>query len=385
MAQHLLGVNTVVEEDGNGDTIIKNTANGNEIQLDTIIELIGSDVSLEDDDKLFVGSNSDWSLRYDSAGSFVLRDETTSTDVLTADDGASAIEFARALGTSSNRVPESFFTEVNATTVTATDGTLTESPTEQNDLVIKSYVDSLAQGNDWQESVITEQNDPPASPADGDRYLVGETPTGAWSANAQDVAEWDADNAEWVFSLPDEGTVVLVEDNGYVRFNGTDWIEFGSAFDHGSLQGLTDDDHTQYILVDGTRAFTGNQSFGGNNATNIGNTDTDSIDYQDARDTPNVVADAGSAYDIDLSTSNQHKLTLTQDVTLSVSNIQDGSNFTLYLEQDGTGGHSVTFPTSLTPNGNALTVTQDANALDRFVFDQIDGDVILTKAGGDFS
>ena len=28
--------------------------------------------------------------------------------------------------------------------------------------------------------------------------------------------------------------------------------------DHGSIQGLGDDDHTQYILVDGTRDFTGN-------------------------------------------------------------------------------------------------------------------------------
>ncbi|KKK58356.1 hypothetical protein LCGC14_3045260, partial [marine sediment metagenome] len=31
--------------------------------------------------------------------------------------------------------------------------------------------------------------------------------------------------------------------------------------DHGNLAGLTDDDHTQYILVDGTRAFTGLQTF----------------------------------------------------------------------------------------------------------------------------
>lgn len=33
--------------------------------------------------------------------------------------------------------------------------------------------------------------------------------------------------------------------------------------DHGALSGLADDDHTQYILVAGTRDFTGNQSMGG--------------------------------------------------------------------------------------------------------------------------
>ena len=31
----------------------------------------------------------------------------------------------------------------------------------------------------------------------------------------------------------------------------------GGVTDHGALTGLADDDHTQYILVDGTRGFTG--------------------------------------------------------------------------------------------------------------------------------
>ncbi len=39
--------------------------------------------------------------------------------------------------------------------------------------------------------------------------------------------------------------------------------------DHGSIAGLGDDDHTIYTKADGTRAFSGNQSFGGNRATNL--------------------------------------------------------------------------------------------------------------------
>ena len=39
--------------------------------------------------------------------------------------------------------------------------------------------------------------------------------------------------------------------------------------DHGALAGLGDDDHSQYILVDGTRAFTGNQSFGNNDLIDV--------------------------------------------------------------------------------------------------------------------
>lgn len=51
-----------------------------------------------------------------------------------------------------------------------------------------------------------------------------------------------------------------------------------SGIDHGSISGLGDDDHTQYILVDGTRAFTGAQSMGGNKLTNV----TDPTAAQDA-------------------------------------------------------------------------------------------------------
>lgn len=48
--------------------------------------------------------------------------------------------------------------------------------------------------------------------------------------------------------------------------------------DHGSIGGLGDDDHTQYILVDGTRAFTGDQSMGGNQLTSVGDPVTTTID-----------------------------------------------------------------------------------------------------------
>lgn len=47
----------------------------------------------------------------------------------------------------------------------------------------------------------------------------------------------------------------------------------GGGGDHGALGGLADDDHTQYTRADGTRAFTGNQSFGGNDITSVGTVD----------------------------------------------------------------------------------------------------------------
>jgi len=51
-----------------------------------------------------------------------------------------------------------------------------------------------------------------------------------------------------------------------------------SGLDHGLLSGLADDDHNQYILVDGTRAFTGAQAHGGFSITGV----LDPVNAQDA-------------------------------------------------------------------------------------------------------
>lgn len=51
--------------------------------------------------------------------------------------------------------------------------------------------------------------------------------------------------------------------------DGTKHFTEGSI-DHGSIAGLTDDDHTGYLLADGTRALTGNIDLGGNNLTGVG-------------------------------------------------------------------------------------------------------------------
>jgi len=46
------------------------------------------------------------------------------------------------------------------------------------------------------------------------------------------------------------------------RFSGITGASAQTANDHGALSGLNDDDHAQYALVDGTRAFTGTVSIG---------------------------------------------------------------------------------------------------------------------------
>lgn len=57
--------------------------------------------------------------------------------------------------------------------------------------------------------------------------------------------------------------------------------------DHGSLTGLLDDDHPQYLLVNGTRAMTGNLDMGGQNITNVNLVDGVDIPAHGSRHLPN--------------------------------------------------------------------------------------------------
>src|SRR5690606_17936176 len=53
--------------------------------------------------------------------------------------------------------------------------------------------------------------------------------------------------------------------------------------DHGALTGLSDDDHTQYLLVNGSRAMTGSLDMGTNNITNVGNVDGGDVSSHSTR------------------------------------------------------------------------------------------------------
>lgn len=60
----------------------------------------------------------------------------------------------------------------------------------------------------------------------------------------------------------------------------------GGVSDHGLLSGLGDDDHTQYLLGDGSRAMSGNLDMGANAITNVGNVDGVDVSAHAARHNP---------------------------------------------------------------------------------------------------
>ena len=66
------------------------------------------------------------------------------------------------------------------------------------------------------------QNTPPASPADGERYIVGPTPNGAWAGQAGQIAV--RREGDWVFYAPQIGWLAFIEDEAVlVAYKDTGW------------------------------------------------------------------------------------------------------------------------------------------------------------------
>ena len=61
---------------------------------------------------------------------------------------------------------------------------------------------------------------PPASPTEGESWLIGNAPSGAWSGHAGELTSFQA--GTWVFAAPRDGLQVLDRSNGQnVRFFGS--------------------------------------------------------------------------------------------------------------------------------------------------------------------
>jgi hypothetical protein len=64
---------------------------------------------------------------------------------------------------------------------------------------------------------------PPGSSVEGDCYIVGASPTGAWAGQAKHVAAFQ--DAAWAFYVPSEGWLAWVADEDILYvFSGTSWI-----------------------------------------------------------------------------------------------------------------------------------------------------------------
>ena len=67
---------------------------------------------------------------------------------------------------------------------------------------------------------------PPATPANGDRYIVGPSATGVWATKENRLAVYRSNIPGWEFYVPTNGWQCIIEDeisSGIVIWNGTAW------------------------------------------------------------------------------------------------------------------------------------------------------------------
>jgi hypothetical protein len=96
-----------------------------------------------------------------------------------------------------------------------------------------------------------------------------------------------------------------------------------------------------------------------------------------------VTANTGTAYTIDLANGSVQYLTLTGNCTYTFPTPVAGRSFILIQRQDGTGGRTVTWPSSVDwPGAVAPTLTSTASRVDKFVFTAIDGSNWLGSVAG---
>jgi hypothetical protein len=74
----------------------------------------------------------------------------------------------------------------------------------------------------------TDVNTPPASPADGDTYIIGSSPTGDWSGHPGEIAFYN--ETVWEFYPPFNGVRAFVASNGtLIVYSTGNWLVVGST------------------------------------------------------------------------------------------------------------------------------------------------------------
>lgn len=88
----------------------------------------------------------------------------------------------------------------------------------------------LAKHNIEPQASVKDQNltSPPASPAEGDRYIIPTAATGVWSGKSSQIAEYQA--SAWVYYTPAVGWTAYVDDEQKIySWNGSAWVRTGGA------------------------------------------------------------------------------------------------------------------------------------------------------------
>lgn len=200
---------------------------------------------------------------------------------------------------------------------------LLEEGTTQAELILNEWLARIQAGT--VRVVSRGDNTPPGSPVNFDAYILGGSPTGAWSGQANKIAVY-VDG--WKFFSPVEGHRVRVMDDNYsVIYTGSAWVSE-------STNGFQ-------TLVDGAN-----------------------IDW-------------------DTSLGRSAAVTLAGNRTVNApTGLVDGGTYILHVIQDNTGSRTLTWNAVFKwPSGTAPTLTTTANKIDIFRFEARGGNLYGATAG----
>lgn len=93
---------------------------------------------------------------------------------------------------------------------------------------VDNKISTVVTGLEHYEAALSRVDTPPAAPAANDLYIVGATPTGLWTGQANNLARWDG--TAWQFEAPKANEAHLVEDVAETwHWNGTAWVKVATA------------------------------------------------------------------------------------------------------------------------------------------------------------
>jgi hypothetical protein len=200
---------------------------------------------------------------------------------------------------------------------------------------------------------------PPGSPADGARYIVADSPSGAWAGEAGSIAAWQ--DGAWRFYAPQQGWLAWAADEGVLLvFDGADWVA-ATSFGDPLMLGInaTADTTNRLAVASDASLF-----------THDGADHRMKINKADAGDTASQLFQTGF--------SGRAEFGLTGDDDWHVKVSPDGTNWYEALIADRATGR-ITFPN--TPGRETL-------AADRTYYVRTDGsdsnDGLANTAGGAF-
>lgn len=212
-------------------------------------------------------------------------------------------------------------------------------------------------------------NTPPASPTNGQTYIVGPAPTGVWTGQPNAVAYWAVDPQDgvattgiWDFYTPQLGWSFFNQATGsLITFNGTAWVAFIATVPFTAPSpvapvglALT----SVATSVGSTAVYTGTITGGASNAL-AGQTFT-VVGFVTSANNGTFLATASTATSLTLANSaavsETHAATATSNFSNSVINAALGNNFSMLLNSNL--AFSIINPT----DGQTITVLWVQNA-----------------------